>query len=1432
MNRSASTQRLSIVAALFTGLVLFTAVAPCRAQQTQPSTTRIRTFDDLLKSIGVNSPAARKYAEDSLKQNLQDQLSEQVDLGFDAEVYLKTLDHLAHGESKQANEYLMKETGKKIVEKLFGKSLAAPVLLAWDFTEYVWTSTQAWAEEQDKQSFHDWMYVQVRKWRTGQDLYQVMDVRDTRTAFNLWWSDNVHRFGKTKMAKDRAAYLLKFEDACRHRMMGLAEKHREHFKAQIELKQLAEFKLNDLRRQAWNESLKFDRASRRIKYAGVTGDMASLVKRYRSDPKFVAEIDRLIAENRKKKAEEIKKVDDEFQVVHDSVKGEIENAKGEIKILAVPLATLDTLAADLESLLNAATSTIEDAPDALASWRVNHGVITSAVKKARNEYDRMSDKPGITQSQRDQVKSEIQKIDKALTNYQKRNSETIARFVQIARNGVSSITAIGKELGALMLEPPYDEKQIDKFEREWKIEFSEVESNNAISVFGKDEAVSASSLNLTWLAPTHWVSYVQKFENGEVALDRIVEFYQRVIDEKISLVERRRANRKQYIELFASREKAIDSVLRNFNSEYRSSQDLIEFSNWLPVFSKVPNQKTHRVSVEPVSNWKQKVDQWKEKHRLQFEPMLTVHIEEMDKSKFDLETIVRKDKSLIATARLILLEMQGLHEQYVAKQQRLNPGTQPIPQQLLTGQAFHILNGTRLVGGKSYTQLFGEMIQKYQLASSNVDGSLNGYMQLAQNSGNLRLDQKPYEQSRLSVNVLDTLLSELNRLFEHHQAIALLENENGKLFEQCRTNIAYLETSRNSAILLRSHIEKIEDEARRLHGKIRDARKPGSSVVWDLQQEELNLQAFQSYVSACQRFKANDDSKIQGLINEINGLVQILPSGQSARLNNLRQAKAKHELAINHVGFMKGYAPYAPTNHFDQRLNEIREQIKKLSANITPPSEFERSGNFFVSLNGAFYGAGSGNQRHHVSSKNGELVIETQYYDPVFQNAKQVMIRLTPAGTQPGPFLTVAKGNSSFQYQTKIEFQKEYRFELRLIASDNRGYQPLPSPFSFVWSKRTGMDQPITNQPVDSGLVQTIRVNRPGETIQFSGPNNRALELKITTGNVNDLAEIHVIRAWELPIQTQYGLVQPWMYAGVVGNRWMELFQFQNNPAASRKFIPADTEEDTTTQVWDFVANVQPHEQFNVYRRVGGGQFQLAYYVIGSSLNSPNTNSTGGVTGNDIGNNNFGNAGNTQGGMDGNVIQNPGGNIDSQAAYQNYISAFNKLKSFMAQGQGDSPQGQQAYEEYKTAKQIYESLELNNANSGNQVQNPDGDDSQIQSQPINALAAYQIYISAYNEMTSLNAQGLGNTPQGQAAYQKYLKAKQVYEPLLNNANAANQLSGNQRPANNAQAAYQTYIAAYNRYTSLLSQGQGNTPQGQAAHAEYERTKAAYEAVIK
>ena len=105
---------------------------------------------------------------------------------------------------------------------------------------------------------------------------------------------------------------------------------------------------------------------------------------------------------------------------------------------------------------------------------------------------------------------------------------------------------------------------------------------------------------------------------------------------------------------------------------------------------------------------------------------------------------------------------------------------------------------------------------------------------------------------------------------------------------------------------------------------------------------------------------------------------------------------------------------------------------------------------------------------------------------------------------------------------------------------------------------------------------------------------------------------------------------------------------------------------------------------------------------------------------------------------------------DAQQAYQQYMAAYNRLATLMAKGKGDTPEGQEAYQEFSKAKTCYDS----------QGQTGTGGEYEC---PQDAQQAYQQYIAAYNKLTYLTAEGGGDTPEAKEAYKEYAAMKACYE---------------------------------------------------------------------
>ena len=121
----------------------------------------------------------------------------------------------------------------------------------------------------------------------------------------------------------------------------------------------------------------------------------------------------------------------------------------------------------------------------------------------------------------------------------------------------------------------------------------------------------------------------------------------------------------------------------------------------------------------------------------------------------------------------------------------------------------------------------------------------------------------------------------------------------------------------------------------------------------------------------------------------------------------------------------------------------------------------------------------------------------------------------------------------------------------------------------------------------------------------------------------------------------------------------------------------------------------------------------------------------------------------------------------------------------------------------------------------------------------NYQEAYKQYMTAYNQLTTLMAQGKGNTPEGQSAY----KISNFYKDCLSLLEAPPAPADHEidtgvsntptrKCADNAKDAYQQYLPAYNKITQLMQQSEGDTPRTQRAYENYKFYKDCYEAFTK
>ena len=123
----------------------------------------------------------------------------------------------------------------------------------------------------------------------------------------------------------------------------------------------------------------------------------------------------------------------------------------------------------------------------------------------------------------------------------------------------------------------------------------------------------------------------------------------------------------------------------------------------------------------------------------------------------------------------------------------------------------------------------------------------------------------------------------------------------------------------------------------------------------------------------------------------------------------------------------------------------------------------------------------------------------------------------------------------------------------------------------------------------------------------------------------------------------------------------------------------------------------------------------------------------------------------------------PGTGGEYGCTYEQYVAAYNKLTSLMAEGKGDTPQAQQAYEEYVVAKACYESTLSGTELPPSEPATPGPGTGGEYECPQDLKEAYQQYIAAYNKLLYLMDKGEEDSPQALAAYDDYAVKKACWE---------------------------------------------------------------------
>ncbi len=173
----------------------------------------------------------------------------------------------------------------------------------------------------------------------------------------------------------------------------------------------------------------------------------------------------------------------------------------------------------------------------------------------------------------------------------------------------------------------------------------------------------------------------------------------------------------------------------------------------------------------------------------------------------------------------------------------------------------------------------------------------------------------------------------------------------------------------------------------------------------------------------------------------------------------------------------------------------------------------------------------------------------------------------------------------------------------------------------------------------------------------------------------------------------------------------------------------------------------------------------------------------------------------------------------ARKAYQQYLSAYNKLNQLMAGGRGDTLEAQAAYSVYQEAKDRWEAVSqaegitedgFSSAEPAEEAGEPAGEELP------SLQEAYDRYIAAYNQLTKLAVEARISGPP------ELKKLSDEYHENLEKYNATQDRN-----------AYQAYIAAHNRLVSWATRTEFTGPENlRQAREDYFQAKTTYDNLVK
>ena len=1068
--------RIALLAAF---LVIPAWPAVTAAQAPAAKKGKIQTFEDILKRYGIKDAEQRKYIEDSVKKDLQEEITKHIDLTLDVEVYLKALDHLANGEVKEANTYLMEEVGKKVLEWAVGGTGAKVLIAAWDFDKYVWTSVQAWAEKQDQDAFHKWIRGRVNDWRHNKSTYEMLTDHGARTVFDLWWKENEdkQRFGKTKMYGDRQKYYTDFEAACRHRFMDVAAKHRQANEERENLKLAIRSKLFEIAMKISYQESRYKQAARAIRRAGLPAGGNAQAKRYWSDPVFRKKVDDLAVKNAKTSTLELEKkvlasADSDVATAGQAAElARKAQSEGRMAIVSPPLGRLSTFQADYQSILQLMFSNSvepEEGLMALRNWQGRNMSFVVQLGGVRDAYRRM---PTKNQAQRDQLNAEAARIEKAI----KAHSEAIANIRKTydaqaltAYNSLRGPEAKLQELQATKLHLPDYAKQAETlWEDAQKIPADEARKSLAIGLAdgvkpGSDgltpgaRGLAANIQNSQYRADStpHSAPYViNDSAEPKAAMNRLARWM-----DQVTAAYRARIDRN--IREFTATHNADQAVMTNikraldeFESVYEGQAGAIVYASTFckldkPINCNLEGWRFFYMATDRDLNKsvEKAIVKRGRHHRILsnmygFGTAMGLHFAQ------ELEMLSRAEQ-LAADAAMLRAEYGKV------KRTADDP---PAEADDITKQAIAILRSG------DQTAVFGQMMSRYQSVRGMLDGKRGGYERVLTPAvrASHGLDKAPFEGWRRPTVTNSRIIAAMDELIDK----ADTTNRDDSKYETARIRCVDILAEFTQLVrkprLLNKQVGALYQQAEKDVLAVQGAIGKPKLIVHDVKQAEAVRDSFKTFAGQCAALQVADDRRVTDLLAKARS--QIVGTGGTPAARNAAMQRAIEyiDLAELEARVLAIHPPYAGQYRHDKAIRDARAQLgggvgagDPAVVVQTDPTRFEKKGSFHVSLNGKVHEQVPGTV-YPVASQSGELEIRASNCDPMFVDARKVMLRLWTGPTAPKDFVTVAEGKASFVHTTRIESGKTYVMELRIVMSDGVGYAPKTFPLSFQWAGQT-----------------------------------------------------------------------------------------------------------------------------------------------------------------------------------------------------------------------------------------------------------------------------------------------------------------------------------------------------------------------------------------